>query len=68
VLKPRVPSGDLRPDWGQAFAGESFVWLFGIAELLIAATLKPRIGIATFLLAFVAHFLITGHIRKQRRA
>jgi protein-S-isoprenylcysteine O-methyltransferase Ste14 len=68
ALKPRVPSGDLRPDWGQAFAGESFVWLFGIAELLIAATLNLRIGIATFLLAFVAHFLITGHIRKQRRA
>jgi protein-S-isoprenylcysteine O-methyltransferase Ste14 len=68
ALKPRVPSGDLQPDWGQAFAGESFVWLFGIAELLIAATLNPRIGIATFFLAFVAHFLITGHIRKQRRA
>jgi protein-S-isoprenylcysteine O-methyltransferase Ste14 len=68
ALKPRVPSGGLRPDWGQAFAGESFVWLFGIAELLIAANLNPRIGIATFLLAFVVHFLITGHIRKQRRA
>jgi protein-S-isoprenylcysteine O-methyltransferase Ste14 len=68
ALKPRVPSGDLRPDWGQAFAGESFVWLFGIAELLIAVTLNPRIGIVTFLLAFVVHFLITGQIRKQRNA
>jgi protein-S-isoprenylcysteine O-methyltransferase Ste14 len=68
ALKPRVPSGGLRPDWGQAFAGESFVWLFGIAELLIAVTLNPRIGIATFLLAFVVLFLITGHIRKQRSA
>jgi hypothetical protein len=48
ALKPRVPSGDLRPDWGQAFAGEGFVWLFGIAELLIAVTLNPRIGIVTF--------------------
>jgi protein-S-isoprenylcysteine O-methyltransferase Ste14 len=56
ALRPRVPSGNLRPDWGQAFAGESFVWLFGIAELLIAATLTPWIGITAFLLGFVAHF------------
>jgi protein-S-isoprenylcysteine O-methyltransferase Ste14 len=68
ALKPRVPSGNLRPDWGQAFAGESFVWLFGLAELLIAATLNPWFGIVTFLLAFVAHFLITRKIQKQRRA
>ncbi len=66
ALKPRVPSGNLRPSWGQAFAGESFAWLFGLAELLIAATLNARIGIVTFLLGFVAHFLITGRIRKQR--
>jgi len=66
--KPRVPSGNLRPDWGQAFAGESFVWLFGLAELLIAATLNPRIGLVAFLLGFVAHFLITRQIQKQRKA
>src|SRR5260370_30217410 len=40
-LEPRVPSRNLRPDWGQAFAGESFVWLFGLAELFIVATLHP---------------------------
>jgi hypothetical protein len=68
ALKPRVPSGNLRPDWGQAFAGESFVWLFGFAELLIATTLNPWFGIVTFLLAFVAHFRITRQIQKQRRA
>ncbi len=59
ALKPRVPSGNLRPDWGQAFAGESFVWLFGVAELLIAATLSPWPGLIPFFLAFVVHFLIT---------
>jgi protein-S-isoprenylcysteine O-methyltransferase Ste14 len=68
ALKPRVPSGNLRPDWGQAVAGESFVWLFGVAELLIAATLSPWIGVAAFLLGFVAHFLITPQIQKQRSA
>ena len=68
ALKARVPSGNLRPDWGQAFAGESFVWLFGFAELLIAATLSPRPGLVVFLLAFVAHFLITRRIQKHRCA
>jgi protein-S-isoprenylcysteine O-methyltransferase Ste14 len=68
ALKPRVLSGNLRPDWGQAFAGESFVWLFGVAELLIAVTLNPWIGFVAFLLGFVAHFLITRQIQKQRSA
>jgi len=67
-LRPRVPSGNLQPDWGQAFAGESFVWLFGVAELLIAVTLNPWIGLVAFLLGFVAHFLITRQIQKQRSA
>src|SRR6516165_6735976 len=68
ALRPRVPSGNLQPDWGQAFAGESFVWLFGVAELLIAVTLDPWIGLVVFLLGFVAHFLITREIQKQRSA
>lgn len=68
ALRPRIPSGNRQPDWGQAFAGESFVWLFGVAELLIAATLNPWIGIVTFMLGFVAHFVITRQIQKQQSA
>ena len=68
AFKPRIASVKLRPDWGQAFLGESFVWLFAVAELLIAVTLNPRIGVAAFLLGFVAHFLITRQIQKQRSA
>lgn len=66
TLKARVPSGNLRPDWGQAFAGESFVWLFGVAELLIAVTLNPAVGAGAFLLGFLAHFLMTRQIQKKR--
>jgi len=68
ALRPRIPSGNRHPDWGQAFAGESFVWLFGVAELLIAVTLNPWIGIVAFLFGFVAHFLITRQIQRQRSA
>jgi protein-S-isoprenylcysteine O-methyltransferase Ste14 len=68
TLKPRVPSGNLRPDWGQAFAGESFVWIFGLAVLLIAITLRPWAALMAFPLGFLAHFLITRRIQKQRSA
>ena len=65
-LKPRVSSGNLTPQWGQAFAGEIFVWLFGVAELAIGVTLNPRIGYVLFGLGFVAHFVITRKIKKRR--
>src|SRR5437016_9563299 len=68
ALKPRVPSGNLRPDWGQAIAGESFVWIFGLAESLVAITLRPLAALIAFPLGFLAHFLITRKIQKQRSA
>ena len=66
ALKPRVPSGNLQPDWGQAIGGESFVWIFGLAELLVAITLRPLAALIAFPLGFLAHFLITRQIQKQR--
>src|SRR4029077_3135550 len=62
ALRPRVPPGNLHPDWSQAFAGESFVWIFGLAVLLVAITLRPLAALIAFPLAFLAHFLITRHI------
>jgi len=67
TLKPKVPSGNLAPQWGQAFAGETFVWLFAVAELAIAITLKPEIGYILFGLGFVAHFVISRGIQKRKR-
>ena len=66
-LRPRVDSGNLEPQWGQAFAGETFVWLFGIAELAIAVTLKPEIGYVLFGLGFVAHFVISRRIQSSKK-
>src|SRR5262249_33749350 len=63
--RPRVPSGGLAPQWGQAFAGESFVWIFGLAELLIALTLNRLIGLIMFALAFVAHFVVIPKVRAK---
>jgi protein-S-isoprenylcysteine O-methyltransferase Ste14 len=65
-LRPRVPSGNRSPQWGQAFAGETFVWIFGLAELSIAITLSARVGGAVFLLAFLAYFIPVRLVRKRR--
>jgi len=66
-LRSRVAAGNHRPQWGQAFGGESFVWLFGFAEVLIAVTLQAWIGVIMFALAFVAHFAITRRIQEQEK-
>lgn len=55
-LRPRMPSGHRAPQWGQAFAGEIFVWLFGAAELCLAITLNTKLAIGLFALGFVSHF------------
>src|ERR1700751_224100 len=62
---PRVPPGNLRPQWGQALGGESFVWIFGLAELLVAITLRPMAALIAFPLGFLAHFMITNRIQKR---
>jgi len=66
-LRSRVPSGGRKPQWSQAFAGETFVWLFAVAELAIAVTLKPEIGYILFGLGFVAHFIISRGIQRRKR-
>jgi protein-S-isoprenylcysteine O-methyltransferase Ste14 len=66
-LRPRVPPGNRRPRWGQALGGESFVWLFGLAELAVAITLRPLAALIAFPLGFLAHFVITRRIQKRGR-
>jgi protein-S-isoprenylcysteine O-methyltransferase Ste14 len=56
-LTPRVPSGGATPRWPQAFFGETFIWLFGIAELAIAITLKANVGLIIFGTGFFAHLI-----------
>jgi protein-S-isoprenylcysteine O-methyltransferase Ste14 len=64
-LRPRVPPGNRQPHWGQALGGESFVWLFGLAELMVAITLRPLAALIVFPLGFLAHFVITNRIQKR---
>lgn len=65
-LKPRVPSSGRSPQWPQAFAGESFVWIFGAAELLNAITLNARVGLIAFLLALFAYRIPMRLVQTRR--
>lgn len=41
-LRPRLPSGGMKPHWRQAWLGEAFFWGFAAAVASFAATLKPN--------------------------
>ncbi|PYK29933.1 MAG: hypothetical protein DME57_08590 [Verrucomicrobia bacterium] len=64
-ILPRIAKGTNRPRWAQAFAGESFVWLFGVAELLVAITLRSITALIAFPIGFIAHFTITRWTQKR---
>jgi len=66
-LRAKVPPSGRSPEWPQAFVGETFVWLFSIAELAVAITLNPRIGLALFGLGFLAHFIISRRIQRRKK-
>jgi len=66
-LRPRLPPGNRRPQWGQALGGESFVWIFGLAESLVAVTLRPLAALIAFPFGFLAHLLISSRIQKRGR-
>jgi hypothetical protein len=43
-LRPRVPSSGLKPQWGQAFRGEAFMWGFFITMVAFTITLRDRLA------------------------
>ena len=64
-IMPCIAKGTNRARWAQAFAGESFVWLFGVAELAVAITLRSLTALIAFPLGFIAHFTITRWTQKR---
>ncbi len=42
-LRPRVPAGECRAQWGQAFRGELFMWAYAITCIVFAATGSTRL-------------------------
>lgn len=66
ALTPRLPAGPHTPRWGQAVAGEMFVWLFGVAVTSLAVTLDMRVAGAAFSLGIGAYFVIKPFITRPR--
>jgi protein-S-isoprenylcysteine O-methyltransferase Ste14 len=66
ALKPRVPAAGRRPRWGQAFAGELFVWLFGAGVVCFAVTLNMKPAVIFFVVSLALYMLIVTVIKKRR--
>jgi protein-S-isoprenylcysteine O-methyltransferase Ste14 len=68
ALAPRVPSGGMKPRWKQAFAGESFVWMFAMAMAVFAATLNQQLTYKIMGAALLAYAIYVFGLRRRRRA
>ncbi len=66
ALSPRVPASGARPRWGQAFLGESFMWLFAFALAGFVPTLDPRWLFVFLGLGFLATLLFKLRQRAAR--
>lgn len=67
-LSPRVLSGGLVPRWGQAFAGETFMWFFAAAAVCFAATLSQRLFLTMIVAGVAASFLAKLVLRRRGHA
>ncbi len=65
ALTPRVPSGSGQPRWGQAFAGEIFVWLMGIGVMCFAVTLRFVFTAAVFSTSLALYFVAVYLVKRN---
>jgi len=67
-LWPRLPSGGMKPRWGQAWLGEAPLWVFALAVVGFAATLNVTVFYAmiavALLVSVIRHLVVAA--RKRR--
>ncbi|MFZ0211622.1 MAG: methyltransferase [Candidatus Acidiferrales bacterium] len=69
-LRPRVPSSGARPRWGQAFAGEIFMWGFAASVVFFAITLKVEIFwivMGVSVAGYMCYWLISARIARSKQ-
>jgi protein-S-isoprenylcysteine O-methyltransferase Ste14 len=66
-LKPRVPSSGAKPRWGQAFLGETFMWLFAVTVLAFAVTLSPPVFYISLGLSLAGYWATMVLVSRRRR-
>ncbi|HZS56506.1 MAG TPA: isoprenylcysteine carboxylmethyltransferase family protein [Bryobacteraceae bacterium] len=67
AVSARVPPSSARAHWGQAFAGESMFWLFGLAMLAFTITLNGTVAMMVFALGIVVYFVAVYVTKKAAR-
>ncbi|MFI5058515.1 MAG: methyltransferase family protein [Candidatus Acidiferrales bacterium] len=65
-LTPRVPSAGRQPRWGQAFAGELFVWLFGAGVTCFAVTLDIKPAVIFIAVGLILYMIVVTVIKKHK--
>ena len=68
ALRPRVPASGAPPRWGQAFAGETFIWGFALSVIAFAISLSVPIfwivlGVSLF--GYMCYWLVSGRIARH---
>jgi len=67
-LRPRVPASGLKPQWGQAFRGEAFMWGFFITMVAFTITLQDRVAEILAGVTLALWFLQKGLRRLRKTA
>ncbi len=66
ALTPRLPAGQTKPQWGQAFRGEAFMWGFALAVASFTVTLSLLISGVIWVVALLA-FWQQQYVHNRRR-
>jgi protein-S-isoprenylcysteine O-methyltransferase Ste14 len=66
-LRPCVPAGDAVPAWGQAIAAESWFWLFGCSELVLAITLQTSWFAVAMIVAFSSYAIFVFFMHQSKK-
>jgi len=66
ALRPRVPSGGMPARWGQALLGEAFVWVFAVAEVIFAVTLRQKVAFRMIGFVLLGYVVIVFGFRRRR--
>jgi protein-S-isoprenylcysteine O-methyltransferase Ste14 len=65
AISPRIPASPNRPQWAQAFVGEAFFWIFALASVCFAATLKFRYWWLTMVVAIPLYFVGNALVKRR---
>jgi len=69
ALRPRVSASGAKPRWGQAFAGEMFIWGFALGVVAFAITLNQAlcwIITSVSFFGYLAYWLISSRLAKPK--